>query len=212
MPIQSSFLPNTYLLLSIAKNSLARSSNDAQESLVAIMFSCAALESFINESYEPIRYLRREDTLPGLIEYAKMMQDMVSSREQLKSKYHKALSHFTGTSRHKGIQPYQDFKILVDIRNSVLHNKPDTFTIKFNSHESPPQKQIGDHPKFIRQLKANKAIEATESHCNWVDLVMTDKVAHWAFSTANKMIDTLISSVPPGKFCEDLRRIAANAG
>jgi hypothetical protein len=212
MPIQSSFLPNTYLLLSIAKSSLSRASNDAQESLVAIMFSCAALESFINESYEPIRYLRRDDILPGLIEYATMMQEMVSIREPLKCKYHKALSHFTGTSQHKGAQPYQDFKILVDIRNSVMHNKPDTFTRKFNAEEQPPQKQIEDHPKFIRQLKSNKAIEETDFHCNWIDLVMNDKVAQWAFSTANKMIDTLISSVPPGKFCTDLRSIVTNAG
>ena len=212
MPIKSSFLPNTYLLLSIARNSLARAPSDTQESLVAIMFSCAALESFINESYEPIRYLRREDTLPGLIEYATMMQELVSSREQLKCKYHKALLHFSGTSQHKGAQPYQDFKILVDIRNSVLHNKPDTFTVKFNANEPPPQKQIGDHPKFIRQLKVNNVIERVDFHCNWIDLVITEKVAQWAFTTANKMIDTFISIVPPGKFCDDLRRIASNAG
>lgn len=212
MPIQSSFLPNTYLLLSIAEKSLSRSSSDAQESLVAIMFSCAALESFINESYEPIRYLKRDDILPGIIEYATMMQAMVLGREQLKCKYDKALLHFSGTSQHKGAQPYQDFKILVNIRNSVLHNKPDTFTKKFNTNEPPPLKQINDHPKFIRQLKSNKIIDNTDFHCNWIDLIMSEKVSQWAFSTTNKMIGKLISSAPPGKFCNDLRRIAFNAG
>jgi hypothetical protein len=41
---------------------------------------------------------------------------------------------------------------LVDIRNSVLHNKPDTFRKEFSINEPPPQKTIDDHPKFIRRL------------------------------------------------------------
>ena len=212
MPIQSSFLPNTNLLLSIANDSLARSSNDAKESLVAIMFSCAALESVINESFEPIRYLKRQDVLPSLIEYAKMMEALVSNREELRCKYHKALLHFKGTSLHKGVQPYQDFKILVDIRNSVLHNKPDTFRKEFSANEPPPQKIIDDHPKFIRQLKSSSVIEESNFHCNWIDLIMSEKVANWAVSTANKMINELISSVPSRQFCNDLKRIAFNAG
>ncbi|MDK8465898.1 hypothetical protein [Marinobacter sp. SS13-12] len=206
MAITRSFNPNTNILIDIAKSSLENSENSPHDSLITIMFSSAALEVFINESYEIVHYLKgnHED----LIKYAEMMKRMVKNRKSIECKYHSALLHLTGSSEHKGKQPYQNFKVLVSIRNFVLHNKPDTYVTQHQIKYSPKSRGKDEHPKFVQHLVAAKVIKTNDFNCNSIDLLLRKSVALWAFTTVEAMIENLILSTPNTEFQEKLWGVA----
>jgi len=82
-------------------------------------------EAFINEIPQLAAEAAGDSTEPG---WVKAMGEIVGAAEEshapIESKYHLASLVLTGHVFDKGVQPFQDFKILVDLRNLVVHTKP----------------------------------------------------------------------------------------
>jgi hypothetical protein len=90
-----------------------------------------------------------------------------------------------GTPFDRGKSPYQDFDLLVDLRNALTHFKPD----KVGSEKTR---------KLLARLKSSNLIpdsllpnydpNTPEQRAVWVHYLSTAKVAKWACNTAAAMI------------------------
>ena len=197
------YSPNTPVLKNIAQGCYESVKKETSQTIPCIVFCASVLESFINESYEFRRFLPRgEDAVSRycytIREYAFEMCRMVNDRERLQDKYFYALKLFSENDDFKSQATFESFKILVEIRNSIVHNKGEIMVSEGAVNQ--PSIEIKQYPKFIRQLKAKRVLKDVDGATSWLDLIQTEEVALWAFSTMNDMISLYISTLPEGEF------------
>ena len=124
-------------MLLLAEKSCKRSQEDKQESLTAILLSALAFECFINELEDMAsRYITSSDA-DNLQALRDFLVDLEKGDAQIKLKI-KTIYYFLTTKRlDMGTLPYQDFNFLTDLRNALVHRKPE----KFNWPLSSPDKE-----------------------------------------------------------------------
>jgi len=147
--------------------------------LTAILFSAAALEAYINETFQIIR------GMPALWQssnkvsaFADVLDEAEEHRASPKLKYLLAKIVLTGTSFDKGALPYQDFDLLMAMRDELMHYK---------------LQRIEDTHKIVERLKSRKIQIAHEPNVrvSWTSVIATPDVAKWACNTAASMINTI---------------------
>ncbi|WP_063659654.1 hypothetical protein [Aliivibrio fischeri] len=204
------YTPNTPKLVSIARASYEASKQDKEQVLPCILFCASVLESFINESYEFRRYLPRGEGTTSrycykIREYAFEMSNKVNSRDLIHNKYSYALALFSGDDSFKGKEPYESFKVLISIRNEIVHNKPEVFVSDL-SICNEASLDLNQYQKFIRQLKSKKVIEIFDDHLSWIDLLQNESVAKWAINVMDEMIALFINSLDEGEYKQCFER------
>lgn len=107
-------------------SSLNASSEQAQrECLASVIFTAMSTEAFVNELPELAADAAKNPAEPGWVKaLGEVLADAEDSRASIKSKYQLASLVLTGKVFDKGAQPFQDFALLVDVRNLVVHWKP----------------------------------------------------------------------------------------
>ena len=98
-----------------------------------------------------------------------------------------------GEKADKGANPYQDFSLLVSIRNDIVHTKGERLSI-FN--ETP---DINGYPTFIKTLSQKKIIETDKKFSSWLNLIENKKFAEWSLETAKGIIENAINMLPETK-------------
>src|ERR1035438_8447792 len=107
-------------LFRIAKRAAASSIKDPDFSIISIMFSVSALEAFINESVELARLVPTSERQKVVDGYRSVMSELEDRKEALLIKFYIGLLVLSGTAWDEGTQPFQDFKLLVTDRKSVV--------------------------------------------------------------------------------------------
>jgi hypothetical protein len=175
---------NSVSLHSIACNGYRRAARQMKEaeaagngvglegSLVAIIFSAASLEAFSAEI--PFMIDMVKAGYPSLVKLGAVLDDAENSKVQVTGKYLIAKS-ILGEGFDRGANPYQDFSLLVRIRNAIIHMKPDV---------------VGDDPhKLVVGLQNRGLCDPNEAPNNsWMDQIATVPVAMWACNTATAMM------------------------
>lgn len=169
-----------------------------REALVSIVFSVVALEAFINEVTE----LALDDSKnsrslePRVVSVlAELMADAERSHLRLESKFALASWVLTGKRLDRGAQPYQDFALLLRLRNDLVHFEPNA---SFEQGQTPEEihKQLFD--KF-----GGKNILADSTGVGllpWSYYIQTKAVAQWACKAAAGMVTNFSTSVPESGF------------
>jgi len=203
----------THELYEVAKQAYYRaSSKEAKDSpgndaLVAIVFSAATLESFMSQAVfmaEEWSHLH-----PKIETFAQFMGELEGreAASSLKTKYYLAHWIICGTPFERGKSPFQDFDLLIDLRNALIHLKPDKQTSEKTQkllHCLKSKNLIPD------RLFPNYDANAPERRSVWVRYISTDVVAKWACNTAAAMIEEFWKNAPE----EEIRQffsIHANA-
>jgi len=148
-----------------------------------------------------------------------MMAEMEGSRASLESKVLMAKWILSGTAYRKGEEPFQDFKILMDLRNALAHVR---YVDKFEWNVTPGQfagpdvtpelRRSGDPPKVIQGLRSKEvlAIYPPSSVSSWIGEITTAAVAFWACNAASDIVHSLLASLPEGSPSEKLRIMYKN--
>lgn len=174
-----------------ASNDVSPGSNDA---LIAIVFAAAAVEASINEIAE----LASQPTIHGapnpqeISSCAALLSEVEDSRGTTTLKYMMARAALTGTTYDKGSQPYQDFALLLDLRNALLHLKFDRIhNVKVNEVDV-------QHPRVIDRLRSRGLLAPTDKNtiASWVYLINTPVVAKWACGACSAMVKSLVACIP----------------
>ena len=189
-------------LFRIAKRAAASSIKDPDFSIIAIMFSVSALEAFINESVELGRIVPTAERQKAVQSYVAVMSELEERKEALLIKFHMGMLVFSGSTWDEGAQPFQDFKLLVTVRNHIVHMKADRWESKLTPR-GPEPRSLGQYPKFIAALQQKSLVGKPLSR-TWLALVNDKRVARWACETAAKITRSFAEGVPDGYFKQSL--------
>jgi hypothetical protein len=181
----------THELFAIAKQAYRRCSgqppglDSGQDALVAVLFSAATLEAFMSQAVHAAEQWAHLH--PRIKAFADFLAEL-DEREvgaSLKAKYNMAHWVLCGQPFDKGRSPYQDFDLLVDLRNLVIHLKPDSTAAERTK-------------KLLRRLQSAHLIpvglvpdlqtESPDNRTHWLHYACNPVVAKWACTTAAEMI------------------------
>lgn len=184
-------------LLKLAKLVLTRASRkraralrqnvttDLADILEVYVLLAAALEAFINEfCWERIDEAKASGTdtywLSGL-------EEIVTQKTEVRLKWRLVPQLLWQKAFEEGKPPWQDFNVLIQLRNSLLHYKIEFLLpgkapkyLGHIQHLLSPSSQKTTSPRTLTD-----AIEETET---WLDRICNIKVGIWAYNTSVAMI------------------------
>lgn len=169
---------------------IQRSTNDREpvlgDALVAIMFSAATLEALISEmqivaKLSSINFAKAAK----MAAVGEVLEEAEENNAQLHLKYLLVSALLAGKTFDKGAAPFQDFSLLIKLRNAIVHMKPTELD--------------GKLPGFFKSLQSRKlaAVDKPGVKRNWVEAISTTAAAHWACETAAIMTASLRTLASP---------------
>jgi hypothetical protein len=206
---------NSGHLFGIAKQAYERAkaaakhdrSHESNESLIAIVFAAAAGEAFINEigelASQPTGFFPELGPEPEQVRtLAGLLSEVEDVRGTTNLKYLLGKLALSGKTFDKGANPYQDFAVLMDLRNSLMH-------LKFDRIESVKINEVHiRYPGVIAKLQSQNILAQFEDDDNavasWVLRVSTPAVARWACNATASIVKDIVESIPDS----ELRRKA----
>ena len=166
---------------------------------MAIVFSAMALEAFINEMADiaafpvpPGHFPLQHPSVPMV---ADVLKELVDSYGAVQSKYLLAKRIFAGQPYDKGARPYQDFHLLIELRNTLIHIKH----LDMTKH-TPEGKEQSNEPSIIRKLASKNVLADPGTPNLWIIRITTLETARWACNTAAAMVRSLIDVIPDPNF------------
>jgi hypothetical protein len=153
------------------------------EAWISIAFSMIALESFMNETLDYCGiYARFGEKYPIVSLFVQVMSVLESRKASLEDKYSVAHSLLVGKPADFASQPYQDMRLLIALRNELVHFKP-----------TAPLSRSEDYHPVRETLRAklrakNVLAEKPENAESWIFHVGTRATAEWACKTAASVI------------------------
>lgn len=182
-------------LLRLAKEACKRSESDPSEAIVAVVLSAVSIEAFLNDMVEFASAYSDMDGEPEEVAaFASILKDLESQRAQIRLRVQIGYYIFEKKKLNKGELPYQDFHLLMDLRNALVHKKPEKWTWSGDDQEYEPHrlvKRLADR-KVIRQAPSDKPPE-------FFFLVCSSAVARWSYNVAVDMVQFLADCVPPSQ-------------
>jgi hypothetical protein len=183
----------------LARKAYERSKSDPSESILTIILSAIAVESFINELTEFASNPSFTENEPsGIKVLGAILSDLEEQKSQIGAKIQLTYYILTRQQLKVGELPYQDFALLISIRNALVHKKPEKFHY-LDSESSEPE--FEPH-KFIKSLSERKVIELPSKAevPQWYAHIHNPEVARWSYNIAVQMIKLIIDIVPAGRF------------
>jgi hypothetical protein len=192
-------------LLLIAREAVLRARIDADrpnaltaDAITAIVLSAASTEAFINEFAEYVpsafSHLGSEETPAALASCAAVLLELEESHISVTTKYLVGSQVLTGRAFDTGSAPFQDFKQLIELRNSIMHVKT---VVRSDRH-------VGQR---VTDALAQRglAIDGTKpGSLAWFDRLMTPATALWAHDAALEIVMAFLDRVPIREFYDPL--------
>jgi hypothetical protein len=205
---------NLYLhaprLFRLAKRAASEDFADKDGPVISIMFCAVALEAFINESGALATMVPSENQ--AIVRgYASVMAELEERKESILLKYKLALLVLTGSTWEEQDLLFQEFKLLVALRNEITHLKGDRWEVEVDLDDEDDdgrRRSASNYPKFIRSLHSKGIIALPTSFSSWVTLANDPKVAAWACRVTKDITHRVLTSVPEGKFKDELSKYA----
>ncbi|HVS88590.1 MAG TPA: hypothetical protein VHF01_10275 [Candidatus Acidoferrum sp.] len=161
--------------------------------LTGVVFAAASLEALINEVTDLAEIELQEGGGDKLLQaFVDAISEAEESRVSVGLKFIISSIVLTGRSYPRGEQPYQDFSLLMNLRNAIMHLRPTTL-VRVAEHE------VGlDAKGILAQLQARGLI--TLPGINMVTDLLNEasdsNVARWAVNAAAGMAQSFLSMFP----------------
>ncbi|WP_454060958.1 hypothetical protein [Candidatus Nitrospira salsa] len=171
------------------------------QALIPIIFSIMSLECFVNEIGLIARTSVGEDDQPKpdyLVKLGESMKDLEDNKVSLETKLCTAKCILTKVQFVKGKKPFQDLKLLCDLRNALIHFKGEKFR-ELVSSGYPKFTLDSPARKVIARLKSRKLLKfnepstqlPTDRPVGLIELVGTPEVAKWACNTVAEIVHSI---------------------
>lgn len=202
-------------LLHIAKEAFLRASkvrdNErafvANDPLISIVFSVAALEGFINEVKLLINTFLEERKADGkrrktLRILSVVLEGLDNTKISTIEKFNACRVILRGKKYEEGLLLYQDAKLVVALRNNIIHMRSETITLKDGKIKIAQD-------KIVAKLESKKIMDisagGTSSKQSWVSRVSTPAAAKWSHNAVINLVNDFIDSVKDKEFNKLLR-------
>jgi hypothetical protein len=163
------------------------------DALDAIVFSAVALEAFINEAVELATQPPPPGTSnpPSVNSFATLLADAERSHDSITLKFMRAHHAFTGSTYDAGRAPFQDFVLLVALRDAVVHYRPqDFFNVDARGVVTLTEAKIIARPGFcsyppLRLLDGRAKVPPRWLHRYWTSCRAVISKIRWSSFTAS---------------------------
>src|SRR5439155_4692072 len=99
-----------------------------------------------------------------------------------------------GEKLNKGVQPYQDFSLIIGLRNALVHFKGNE---RFDPKATPEE----FHKDLIKRFGRNKHLLAEDMEPgSWIHAIETKAIANWCCRTTAQVVVDFVSNVPQGAY------------
>jgi hypothetical protein len=184
--------------------------------LASILFAMISTEAFINELGLLVSGEKDHLAVPG---WERTLSDLLDeaekSRISITSKYQLAKFILSGQPFDRGSKPFQDFALLVDVRNLLVHARPLTAIVRKN----PSGGFEWAEPKIMVRLQNASALEVDDFLLDAASMSNADalaaslvlqisrqSVARWACKAAAGIVNGILDAAPNDEFGHFYRR------
>ena len=178
----------------IARRAHERSKNDDSEAMPAIVLSTVALECFVNETIHRVSNGYGREPVEVYSKATDWLDFIESKRSSTLEKIEALHLAFKSTKINRGAQPYQNLMLLYQLRNELVHRKPEGFG---NWDPSDHDREYKPH-KFVSALASEGVIDLPPPKAPpvWGQFVLKEKTAKWAFNTAVSGVHFIVNLLP----------------
>ncbi len=183
-PILHNLARNAYLETDRERSD--RSSQPHHKTLISIVFSVSSLELFINELSELTgAWFDTPERTPNAVSaLGSVLREAEESHGSTKLKYLLAYSVLTGKPWDKSGEDFENFALLIDVRNALIHMKPS------DRLERKALNEIEFRPnRLLRKLEGKAVLTpdgATKKWEPWTIRINTRAMARWACNVSAK--------------------------
>jgi hypothetical protein len=165
-----------------------------RDATVAIILSAAAAEGFINEASELVNQMSKpggvlpRDVTPQEAAFGQLLVDLEKGHASIKAKYLTASVLLSGRLFDQGCNPFQDFSLLIKLRDEHMHLKPKQGLRVQDGNLLPSP------PSYIPGLQGRGLVRKypENTHVPWISYVQTAEMAQWAVETARNIITAVL--------------------
>jgi hypothetical protein len=189
-PKNDTVVTYTHCLIESAKRSTSQSMfpDDSQSTII---LSVLAVESFFNEMESTLQHFSSEKLPSKLTALLAMLHEVEKCNGSLRLKIALAYYILGKKTNIRGLQPFQDFAILIDIRNSLVHPRPISFSSQTDSFDT--------HHNIVKYLVSRKVIEkptADSRRRSWRYYALNQQVSKWSYDVTCNLIMDIIGYFP----------------
>lgn len=182
-------------LYEIAVDARDRTEEHPEQALVSLIFAFNALEAFINETVTCCkvtmggRFAEHEKT------FFSVMNELQKNKGSTQNKFELGKLILSGSGWERDKAPYQDFALLLKVRNELVHRKSEYHEDTLTKGEGFPERTLKDHPKFFKDLESRKLCDTSVVDGSWIDLIQTPAFSAWCCDTALSMTNEFLTSI-----------------
>ena len=177
-----------------------------REALISIVFAVISVEAFFNEAAELANLMTsgvsREPEV--VLTFAQFMSTAEKSRLSLEAKILMSNWIMTGKSMNRGEQPYQDFALLLKVRNELVHFRPN----EIFPDSSLSTDAIDNSNNPVLEKLRSKQVLATgmQGIQSWTSWMETKAMAEWSCNSASNIVSDFSGKLPSeGRWGSSLR-------
>ncbi len=151
------------------------------DSVSAIILSAVATEAFINELGRRLTLLQKLEltSVEEWITVGTFLEELEAEHVQVTAKYLLISKLLPGEPLKKGEQPFQDFRLLINVRNDFAHPK---------AQQKPPKYfEVFENRGWTYNKKTDKP-----KLYGWMTQLETPEIACWACRSAHNIIWNII--------------------
>jgi hypothetical protein len=178
-----------------------------QLGLGAIVFGVAWVESFTNELLHDVRWSGAAAPYPEVVRLRAVAKaaDIESTSTNLGTKIRTIGTCLTGSLPDEGRQPFQDFDLLVKLRNQIIHQRPERIDTATELTDEGNKRLIRKPGSGDRRINAQIDNLISRGLCPPRDtmgldplsqLFQSQQVAVWAFDTASATVIEVCEWLP----------------
>ncbi|MFN7985508.1 MAG: hypothetical protein U0Q11_27015 [Vicinamibacterales bacterium] len=174
----------------LARRCLERIGTNDSESQIVVILAAAAVEAFLND-LEVYADLANKGTASAVTaDLLRALRLAEQERATTLLKVNMVYLAMTGHYPDPGSQPYQDIKLLFQLRNLVVHAKPESVELA-ESNESLGQ------PKIVRAFVSRGIIKSPPAGAPvaWRQYVIVPLVAAWAYDVTVRSLHWFAAAV-----------------
>jgi hypothetical protein len=168
---------------------------------VPVILSAVFIEAFFNELEHEATTMKSAGGDARLEVLGLLLGDLEDSHASIRLKLQLSYFALTNTYPSRGTQPFQDFDLLVRLRDALVH--PKTALLDYKA----PKKS--SNASLLAGLASRRLIDppADDSPPDWFKEAMVPAVASWACGTAFSVAQAVIDVLPNSLLRDSLRCI-----
>jgi hypothetical protein len=195
--MKATFL-ETNALSGVAWEAAKRSGDDADQALVALLFACASVESVLNHVLYELRTVSSEHLQEGYDQVATLALEagLQDDRVSWDRKVRVLALGATGRAVDLGRSPFQEFALIVRLRNWIVHLQPQEVMVKYDSLDSPNRLVAEEPHKLVRALVDRGVVRREGAGPSLVMAIRNPAVARWSYVVMYEVLQSIASWFP----------------